>query len=102
MALNTRLFFIVFLIILTSCTPSYQQKSVVTSGDDPGPPGSIHNLPRGCYVMKKIVADEFECFGCVDDDCKDEDLKVWDYYDQDVAKEQGYSCAATSDGCMLR
>ncbi len=40
-------FMIVVLIVVVGCS-----KKIVTSADDPGPPGSIHDLPKGCFVMK--------------------------------------------------
>lgn len=76
-------------------------QKIVTSGDEPGPPGSIHNMPRGCYVMKMRTAEVFDCFGCVGDNCKDEDREVWDYYDQNIAQQKGYTCTETPEGCNL-
>jgi len=103
----TLIFLIVSLLFIASCT-SYtptekdtRTQAIITSADDPGPEGSIHNLPKGCFVMKKLNAEEFECFGCVQDNCKEENLEIWDYYDQDLAKEKGFSCKETESGCEL-
>ena len=76
-------------------------KGIPASADDPGPPGGIHNLPKGCFVMKKINADEYDCFGCANGNCKDEDLRIWDYTDQDAAGIKGFSCLETNDGCKI-
>jgi len=74
-------------------------KIVTSIDEDRGPPGSIHNLPRGCYIMKKRTSDEYGCFGCANEICKDEDLNIWDYTGQDIAKRKGFSCEATQQGC---
>ena len=76
---------------------------IVTSIDgNKGPEGGIHNLPRGCYVMKKRIAEEFDCFGCVGNFCKDEDLQIWDYIGQDIAAEKGHVCIESEEkGCTL-
>ena len=98
-------FLLVCLLLLAACvikTETSTQTRIVTSADDPGPEGSIHNLPKGCYVMKKRTAEIFDCFGCVGDVCKDEILEIWEYYDQDVAATKGYSCVEAPSGCQLR
>jgi len=76
---------------------------IVTSIDEGrGPEGGIHNLPRGCYIMKKRTAEEFECFGCVGDICKDENLRIWDYIGQDIAAEKGHFCIESEKkGCIF-
>lgn len=76
-------------------------KKTVTSAGEPRPEGSIHNMPKSCFVMKNINTEEFECFGCANDKCDKEDLTVWEYYDQDVAQQKGYSCIETAEGCAL-
>ena len=73
----------------------------ITSADEPSPPGTIHNLPKGCFVMKNINSRQYDCFGCVGDTCKDPDLKAWDYTDQDQARSNGYNCIKTPNGCEL-
>jgi len=96
---------IIMLLVAFGCSSQENRvvlaDKVVTSGDDPGPPGSIHNLPKGCFVMKKIASEEYDCFGCVGDVCIDEDLNVWDYTGQDLAKNKGFFCLETADGCIL-
>ena len=94
-------FFIAFFLLAAFAPAGPVDNRMPTSADDPGPPGSIHNLPRGCYVMKKRGAEEYQCFGCASGKCKDEDRNVWDYTGQDIAKAKGYSCTETTDGCVL-
>lgn len=86
-------------VFVVACTPS---EEIHTSIDgDRGPPGSIHNMPRGCYVMQHRSTAQYDCFGCVGGVCKDEDLNIWDYTDQVFVAQKGYRCSETTDGCIL-
>ena len=89
------------LVVLMGCATINQP---VTSNDGNNPPGSIHNTPKGCYIMKKINQEnKYDCFGCVNGNCKKEDLSAWEYVDQDELAAKGYSyiCRETPQGCEI-
>ena len=81
--------------------PNSSATPVTSIDGDRGPPGGIHNLPRGCYVMKRRDADEYGCFGCVGELCHDEDRAQWDYVDQGEAEQLGHRCVARATGCEM-
>ena len=62
----------------------------------------VHDLPRGCYVMKHRAREQYTCFGCVYDTCIDEDTREWDYVDQAEVRLIGHVCTATPQGCRMR
>ncbi len=59
------------------------------------------NVQQGCSLMKNKNSDNYDCFGCIGNICKNPDLKVWEETDQEKAKSKGYNCIKTPNGCEL-
>ena len=100
---------ILILIIASGCAPVFQaaqQTKAIEHASQAAEiiPPQLTQSPQsssqqGCVIMKKRTGEEYDCFGCVGNVCKDPDMAVWDDANQDEAQAKGYKCINTPNGC---
>ena len=102
--------FLVFILILVSgCSTAFQAAQQAKAVENANQVAEIIQpqisqpsyIQQGCSLMKNKNSDNYDCFGCIGNICKDPDLKVWEDTNQDQARSKGYNCIKTPNGCEL-
>ena len=100
-ALITGVAILIGILAIIYYTGYWEERLGINSGNSSDKEEPMQKLPEGCYVMKRVNAEEYSCFGCSGAVCIEGDLRIWEYIEESIASSRGYYCQATASGCQL-